>query len=58
MTSDVWTMAWKEWKELFARSGRLRGGVVNFLLVLAVFGIVIPLQFGRAWVESPSSLIL
>jgi ABC-2 type transport system permease protein len=57
MSTDVWTMAWKEWKELFARQGRFRGGTVNFLLVLGVFGILMPWQFGRAWVDSPMMLL-
>ena len=57
MNSDVWTMVWKEWKELFARQGRFGGGATNFLLVLAVFGVFMPWQFGRAWVDSPMMLI-
>jgi ABC-2 type transport system permease protein len=57
MMSDLWTVIWKEWRELFARQGRLRGGAVNFVLVLAVFGIVMPWQFGRAWVDSPMMVI-
>lgn len=57
MTGDVWTVVWKEWKELFARQGRFGGGAANFMLVLAVFGIFMPWQFGRAWVDSPMMLI-
>lgn len=57
MTGDVWTMAWKEWQELFAAQGRFRGGAVNFSLLLGVFGIALPWQFGRAWVTSPMMLL-
>jgi ABC-2 type transport system permease protein len=57
MSIDVFTVAWKEWKELFARQGRFRGGTVNFVLVLCVFGVVMPLQFGRGWVDSPAMLL-
>jgi len=56
MSRDVWAVAWKEWKELFAPQGRFRGGLVNFLLILAVFGVAMPWQLGRAWVESPALL--
>ena len=56
MIGDVWTVAWKERKELFARQGRFGGGATNFALVLAVFGVLMPWQFGRAWVDSPMML--
>ena len=45
------------WKELFARQGRFGGGTTNFALVLATFGLVMPWQFGRAWVDSPMMLL-
>ena len=57
MIRDAWTMAWKEWKELLARQGRFRGGVMNLLMLLGIFGIAMPWQFGRAWVESPMMLL-
>jgi ABC-2 type transport system permease protein len=57
MTGDAWTMAWKEWKELLAPQGRFRGGAMNLLLLLGIFGIAMPWQFGRAWVESPMMLL-
>jgi ABC-2 type transport system permease protein len=57
MSHDIWTMATKEWKELFARQGRFRGGVQNFVLILGVFGILLPAQFGRGWVDSPVMLV-
>ena len=57
MIGDAWTMAWKEWKELLAPQGRFRGGAMNILLLLGIFGIAMPWQFGRAWVESPMMLL-
>src|SRR5512132_2161163 len=57
MIGDAWTMAWKEWKELLAPQGRFRGGAMNLLLLLGIFGIAMPWQFGRAWVESPMMLL-
>lgn len=57
MSGDLWTVVWKEWKELFARQGRFRGGALNFALVLGVFGVFMPWQFGRAWVDSPTMLV-
>lgn len=57
MTGDAYTMAWKEWRELLAPQGRFRGGVMNLLLLLGIFGIAMPWQFGRTWVESPMMLL-
>lgn len=49
---DAGAVAWKEWRELLGQPG-LRGklGVVLFA---AVFGIVLPLQNGPAWITSPT----
>ena len=57
MMADVWTVIWKEWKEIFLQRGSLRGGAWNLLLMIGVFGVFLPLQTGRAWVESPMGLI-
>ncbi|MGA9351035.1 MAG: ABC transporter permease subunit [Anaerolineae bacterium] len=57
MIADVWTVMWKEWKEIFLQRGSLRGGAWNLLLMIGVFGVFLPLQTGRAWVESPIGLI-
>ncbi len=57
MIADVQTVIWKEFKELFAQRTGLRGGMAGLLVLLAVFGIFMPLQTGRAWVESPAVLI-
>jgi ABC-2 type transport system permease protein len=57
MMVDVWTVMRKEWKEILFLRGSLRGGVIGLLIMLGVFGIVLPLQTGRAWVESPMVLL-
>jgi len=57
MITDVWTVMWKEWKELLRQRGSLRGGMWSLLIVVIVFGVFLPLQTGRAWVESPLGLI-
>jgi ABC-2 type transport system permease protein len=53
MISDIWTITKKEMKELLTQRGRFRGGGLGMLFFLAVFGIVMPLQAGKAWVDSP-----
>ena len=53
MIIDIWTITKKEMKELLTQRGRFRGGGLGMLFFLAVFGIVMPLQAGKAWVDSP-----
>lgn len=54
--SDVATLIWKEWKEnLFQRGFR---GLPSTLITLAVFGVVLPLQFGAAMLESPAMMFV
>jgi ABC-2 type transport system permease protein len=58
MIPDVATVLWKEWKEILlfrSRAGRL-GNALSMILLLAVFGIFLPLQTGPAWVTSPLML--
>lgn len=57
MIADVWTVAWKEWKELLWQSGSLRGGVARLALLLAFIGVIMPLEMGRRWVDSPMVLL-
>ena len=57
MIADVWTIVWKDWKELILQRGGMRRGWLNILVMLAVFGIFLPLQTGRGWIESPLVLM-
>lgn len=56
MITDIWTIARKEWLEMLTAQGSLRGGLTRLALMAAVFGILLPVQAGRAWLESPASL--
>ncbi|TAK29302.1 MAG: ABC transporter permease, partial [Chloroflexota bacterium] len=57
MISDVWTVLWKEYKEILGRGDNMRGGRIGMLIVLGVFGVFLPWQFGKAWLESPILLV-
>ncbi len=57
MTADIWTVMWREWKELLLSQGSLRGGLLVLVVTICVFGILFPLQEGSGWVESPLVLI-
>lgn len=57
MIADVVTVMWKDWKELLRQGGSPRRGWVSLAIVVGAFGIFMPLQFGRGWVETPAMLI-
>ncbi|MHB9034060.1 MAG: ABC transporter permease [Anaerolineae bacterium] len=54
MIQDIATVLWKEIRELLAGGGRR--SKLSILVFAAVFGVMLPLQSGRSWVESPLSL--
>ncbi|MGD8604318.1 MAG: ABC transporter permease [Anaerolineales bacterium] len=56
MMRDVITIIWKEWKEVLLQGGS-RGRYWPFLFVLVV-GVILPLQGGNVWVDTPAGLIL
>ncbi len=53
MLMDIATIIRKEWKEMLLLRGSLRGGLANILIIIAVFGVVIPLQSGAEWFNVP-----
>ena len=57
MIYDVVTVAQKELKEILLQRGSLRGGLMNLLIILAITGILFPLDNGPSWLTSPLSLI-
>ena len=56
MIADILTVIWKEYRELLFARGNLRGIALSLLLPVVVFGIMLPSQIGRVWVESPLSV--
>lgn len=58
MIADIFTLIWKEWKEIFLQRSSSRTGVFNLLLVVGVVGIFIPLQSGRDWFNSPVTMLI
>jgi ABC-2 type transport system permease protein len=58
MIADILTVAWKELREMLM-FGETRGRSKMSLVVLVlIFGVVIPLQNGREWVTSPISAMV
>jgi ABC-2 type transport system permease protein len=54
---DILTVATKEWKELFFAGGLLRGGKLSLVILLGMFGVFMPYQYGAAWFTSPGTLL-
>jgi len=52
MIGDIFTVMRKEWKEIMALGGAYRGRF-QLVVLLGVLGILLPLQMGVAWVNSP-----
>ena len=57
MINDILAILWKEWKELFQQRG-MRGAVFNWVVMVALLGVFMPLQFGRDWVDRPLVMLL
>jgi ABC-2 type transport system permease protein len=62
MLTDMWTVMRKELRELLLQRtsvrANLRGGWLSLLIILAVFGVFLPLRSGPDWVQSPAALLL
>lgn len=57
MWADVYTVVWKELKELLFQRPTMRSGILRLLISLAVFGVFLPLQVGQEWISSPITLL-
>jgi ABC-2 type transport system permease protein len=63
MMGDIVTVVVKELKEYLLQRGGLsrssgaRGGWLSLLLLVAVFGILLPYQSGRDWVQTPVVIV-
>lgn len=55
--SDLWTIIWKEWKDLIWSGGRY--DLFRPLLVTALLGIVFPLTFKQRWIAlNPAAVLI
>jgi ABC-2 type transport system permease protein len=58
MITDVITVALKELREIFTFGDARGRGKFGLVIMILVFGIVIPMQSGREWVTSPMSIMV
>lgn len=57
MFHDLKTVIRKELREILAHSSGFKGGKTGLLIFLGVFGILMPLQNGAAWLKSPLAML-
>ncbi len=58
MINDISAILWKEAREVFASRFSLRGGWIGLLVFVSVFGVLMPLQSGPQWIESPGTILV
>src|ERR1700690_2017001 len=58
MIADILTVAWKELREMFVQGDPRGRSKMSLVLLVIIFGIVLPLQNGRDWVSSPISIMV
>ena len=51
MSTDVWTVLWKEWRSLMG--GRARRQLLIIGGVLTAMALIFPIEDGRGWVSDP-----
>lgn len=58
MIADIFTVAWKELREMIVQGDPRGRSRLSLLLLIVIFGVVIPLQNGRDWIDSPISAVI
>ncbi|NMC84986.1 MAG: ABC transporter permease, partial [Anaerolineaceae bacterium] len=53
MITDLFTIIRKEWNEMLLMRGSKRSGILYIFIMVAVFGIVMPLQSREQWFTVP-----
>ncbi len=59
MITDIKTILWKEFRELFqARQGLFgRGGWISIAITVGLLGVLLPLEAGEQWVTNPLNMV-
>ncbi|UCD40705.1 MAG: hypothetical protein JSV69_08835 [Chloroflexota bacterium] len=58
MINDILSIMWKEIRELILQRSGLRGGWIGLLILIAVFGVLFPLQSGPDWLVTPTTILM
>jgi len=58
MLGDIWTVIWKEWREILHQRGSIRATVLGQFWLVIFVALYFSLQAGREWLETAASLQL
>lgn len=58
MIADIGAVLWKELRIVYWDKGSLVRGLRSVILALAIFGIVLPWQFGRDLIDTPAAIVV
>ncbi|MDX1993387.1 MAG: ABC transporter permease subunit [bacterium] len=58
MLHDIWTVAWKEWREYLVGQGGGRFGRLRSLAIILIAGAFIAFSSGAQWATSPLAFLL
>lgn len=56
MISEIYTVIWKEYRELLFQRGSLKATLLSWLPLILIFGLLMPAQIGSLWVDSPFTI--
>jgi len=55
--ADIWTVTTKEWREYVILRGSARGGLLGLLVFAGFIGVVMPVELGASWVDTPIAIV-
>lgn len=58
MLTDIWTVMWKEWREVLRMGGRRRRAVVRLVISIGALGVIWPWQLGPQFITTPIGVLL
>ncbi|GAP09090.1 ABC-2 family transporter protein [Bellilinea caldifistulae] len=58
MFTDILTIIYKEWKEMFFARSTARSGLLGVAVIVALLGIFMPFQNGRDWLTTPLLILI
>jgi ABC-2 type transport system permease protein len=58
MLTDLWTVMWKEGREVLRMGGRRRRALVRLIIAIGALGVIWPWQLGPQFITTPIGVLL
>jgi ABC-2 type transport system permease protein len=58
MLTDIWTVMWKEWREVLRMGGRRRRALLRLIISIGALGVIWPWQLGPQFITGPVGVLL